>query len=100
LRDLGHAHAFLADDIPLALSIAWEAGTLPGAPLPRSAGHLVVLTGIAPNGDALVNDPAFPGVATVYPREAFERAWQAHGGIAFAVAPGRYAEALLRVANA
>jgi hypothetical protein len=100
LRDLGHAHAFLADDIPLALSIAWEAGTLPGAPLPRSAGHLVVLTGIAPNGDALVNDPALPGVATVYPREAFERAWQAHGGIAFAVAPGRYAEALLRIANA
>jgi hypothetical protein len=60
----------------------------------------VVLTGIAPNGDALVNDPALPGVATVYPREAFERAWQAHGGIAFAIAPGRYAEALLRVANA
>ncbi len=99
LRDLGHAHAFLADDIPLALSIAWEGGTLPGAPLPRSDGHLVVLRGIDPNGDALVNDPAAPGVAIVYPREAFERAWLGHGGIAFAVAPGRLAEALLRLAN-
>ncbi|MBD5635304.1 MAG: C39 family peptidase, partial [Candidatus Eremiobacteraeota bacterium] len=36
VRDLGAAHAFLADDIPLALSIAWENGALPGAPLPRS----------------------------------------------------------------
>ncbi len=100
LRDLGHAHAFVVDDIPLALSIAWEDGELPGAPLARSDGHLVVLRGIDPNGDALVNDPARPGVAAVYPREPFERAWLAHGGIAFGVAPGRYAEALLRLAGA
>lgn len=99
LRDLAHAHAFLTDDIPLALSIAWEPGTLPGAPLPRSSGHLVVLRGIDPNGDALVNDPALPGIATVYPRDAFEAAWLGHGGIAFAVAPGRYADALLRLAG-
>jgi hypothetical protein len=31
LRDLAHAHAFLAEDIPVALSLAWEAGDLPGA---------------------------------------------------------------------
>jgi hypothetical protein len=99
LRDLAHAHAFLADDIPLALSIAWEENDLPGAPLPRSSGHLVVLRGIAPNGDAFVNDPARTDVACTYPRAAFERAWLAHGGIAFAVAPGRYAEALLRLAG-
>ena len=58
-----------------------------------------MLRGIAPNGDALVNDPARTDVACTYPRAAFERAWLAHGGIAFAVAPGRYAEALLRLAG-
>jgi len=99
LRDLAHAHAFLADDIPLALSVAWEPGALPGAPLPRSEGHLVVLRGITPDGDALVNDPALPEGATIYRRAAFERAWLGHGGIAFAVAPARYGHALLRLAN-
>ena len=99
LRDLSHAHAFLADDIPLSLSIAWERDQLPGAPLERSGGHLVVLRGIAPNGDALVNDPARPGVRTVYPRGPFERAWLGHGGVAIAVAPAPLGEGLVRLAN-
>jgi hypothetical protein len=99
LRELAHAHAFLADDIPLALSLAWRDGELPGAPLPASGGHLVVLRGIDGNGDALVNDPAQPGVRVVYPRGAFERLWLAHGGIAFAVAPKPLAATLLHLAN-
>jgi hypothetical protein len=99
LRELAHAHAFLADDIPLALSIAWRARDLPGAPLPASDGHLVVLRGIAENGDALVNDPAVPGVRVVYPRAAFERAWLGHGGIALAVAPAPLLATLMRLAN-
>jgi len=100
LRDLGHAHAFLADDVPLALSIAWHADALPDAPLPASDGHLVVLRGIDENGDALVNDPARDEVAVRYPREAFERAWLGHGGVAFAVVPAPLSEALTRLANA
>ncbi len=99
LRDLAHAHAFLADDIPLALSIAWKAGTLPGAPLPSSGGHLVVLRGIDAMGDALVNDPAVDGVDITYPRDAFERAWLGHGGIAFAIVPAPLEATLLRLAN-
>jgi hypothetical protein len=99
LRDLAHAHAFVADDIPLALSIAWTEGTLPNAPLPASNGHLVVLRGIDANGDALVNDPARDGVAVTYPRNAFERAWLGHGGIAFAVVPAPLTATLLRLAN-
>jgi hypothetical protein len=100
LRDLAHAHAFLADDIPLGLSISWKAGELAGAPLPNSGGHLVVLRGIDENGDALVNDPAQPNVRTVYARGAFERAWLGHGGVAFAIAPATLGEALVRLANA
>jgi len=99
LRDLAHAHAFLADDVPLALSLAWQPGDLRGAPLPASAGHLLVLRGITPEGDALVNDPAWPGVAVTYPREPFERAWLGHGGIALAVVPAALGDALLRLAN-
>ncbi|MBD5656375.1 MAG: C39 family peptidase [Candidatus Eremiobacteraeota bacterium] len=100
LRDLAHAHAFLADDIPLALSIAWHAGALPGAPLAASEGHLVVLRGIDERGDPLVHDPAHDDIAVTYPRDAFERAWLGHGGIAFAVAPAPLGEALVRLANA
>lgn len=99
LRDLAHAHAFLADDIPLALSIACRGG-LPGAPLAQSDGHLVVLRGIDENGDALVNDPAAAGVLMTYPRAAFEAAWVSHGGIAFAVVPAPLERTLLRLANA
>ncbi|MBC5798417.1 MAG: C39 family peptidase [Candidatus Eremiobacteraeota bacterium] len=98
LRDLGHAHAFLADDIPLALSIAWRDG-LPGAPLAHSQGHLVVLRGIDAQGDALVNDPAAPSVMMTYPRRAFQDAWLAHGGIALAVVPAPLESTLLRLAN-
>jgi hypothetical protein len=100
LRDLPHAHAFLVDDIPLALSLAWKRGELPGAPLPQSDGHLVVLRGIDASGDALVNDPAQPGIAVAYPRAAFERAWLGHGGIALAVAPAPLGDLLVRLANA
>jgi len=99
LRDLAHAHAFLADDMPLALSIAWTAGSLAGAPLEASAGHIVVLAGIAENGDPIVADPARPEVRVAYPRAEFERAWLGHGGIAFAVVPAPLGERLLRLAN-
>lgn len=99
LRDFEHAHAFLTDDIPLALSLAWSAGALPGAPLAASEGHLVVLRGVDERGDALVNDPALPGRTTVYPRYAFERAWLEHGGIALAVAPAPLANRVLSLAN-
>ena len=99
LRDLAHAHAFLVDDVPLALSIAWSAGELPGSPLPASDGHLVVLRGIDERGDALINDPALPGVVTTYPRAIFERLWLAHGGIAFAIVPAPLGTSLLQLAN-
>jgi hypothetical protein len=99
LRDLEHAHAFLADDVPLALSLAWRAGELPGAALPASDGHLVVLRGIDAAGDALVNDPALPSRTATIARDAFERAWLAHGGVAFAVVPAPRAPALVRLAN-
>lgn len=87
LRDFEHARAFLAHGLPLALSYAWEADELAGAPLERSDGHLAVLCGFNADGDPIINDPAQPAIRTVYPRGELERLWLRHGGSAYVVAP-------------
>lgn len=100
LTGLGQAERFVAARIPLALSISWREGELPGAALDHSDGHFVVLRGFNDDGDPLLNDPAQPQVGIRYPRAAFERAWIEHGGVAYLVAPaGRSAE-LERLASA
>jgi len=99
LRGLGHALQFLAAGIPLAVSIAWPEGALPGAPLPASAGHLLVVRGLGADGTVLVNDPARRDVRGAYPAGAFERAWLGHGGVAYLIAPSERAAHLLELAN-
>jgi hypothetical protein len=100
LRDLVNLERLVAAGLPAAVSIAWEEHALPGAPLARSDGHLVVVRGFDARGDAIVNDPAQPGVRHVYPRAAFARCWLDHGGVALLVAPPARADDLLRGANA
>lgn len=87
LRDLAHARRLIEAGIPLAISYGWYDDELPGAPLPRSDGHLAVLIGFTANGDCALNDPAAPGVRVAYPREALERLWLRAGGVAYAIAP-------------
>ncbi|MCL6526285.1 MAG: peptidase C39 family protein [Thermaceae bacterium] len=91
LSGLAEAEAYLERGIPLALSIAWGKGELPGAPLEQSSGHLVVLRGFTQEGHPILNDPAAPeeaGVRTIYPRQALERAWIAHsGGVVYVLEP-------------
>lgn len=87
LRDLDHAARLLERNLPIAISYSWNEGDLPGAPLPRSDGHLAVLRGFTAQGDCAMNDPAVHEVATVYPRAAIERCWRRSGGIAYVVAP-------------
>ncbi|MBC5815693.1 MAG: C39 family peptidase [Candidatus Eremiobacteraeota bacterium] len=97
LRNLDHAASFLARGIPLALSYSWSGDELPGAPLEHSDGHLVALCGFTDSGDCVINDPAAPGVAVVYPRAAIEKIWLRNKGIAYVVAPAvsRDLEALI-----
>ena len=74
---------------PLVASIRFAAGELPGAPLPRSGGHLVTLHGID-RGQVLANDPAAPDAATVprrYDVRAFSNAWLRHRGAAYILPP-------------
>jgi hypothetical protein len=100
LRDLRSLDALLDAGLPVAVSIAWELGTLPRAPLERSSGHLVVVRGRTATGDVIVNDPAQAEVRTIYPADAFERAWLGHGGVALLVAPPERTTALVDAANA
>jgi hypothetical protein len=96
LRNLDHAQRLVERNLPPAISYSWAPGELPGAPLPHSDGHLVVLCGFTRNGDCAINDPAAPNVRVVYPRAAIERIWQRNDGIAYVVAPAgiEYADVL------
>jgi hypothetical protein len=75
--------------IPLVASIRFDAGALPGAPLLRSAGHLVVVFKAGPDTIG-VNDPAAASVVDVtrtYPAKAFTEAWLGHRGAAYILPP-------------
>lgn len=91
LPSLAQAERFTAAGIPLAVSLGWKAGELPGAALPTSSGHLMVLTGFDAKGNPVLNDPAAPsdaGVRRTYPRAAFEKLWLTHsGGLSYVIAP-------------
>ncbi len=99
LRGIEHAGAFVRAGLPVAISIGWTAGELPGAPLEQSAGHVIVLRGLD-GDDAIVNDPAHPDVATRYPRAALDGVFRKHGGAAYLVAPRERTAELVALANA
>jgi hypothetical protein len=98
LRGLDHVAAFVEAGLPVAISIAWHGDELPGAPLPQSDGHLIVVRGFDPSA-AIVNDPAHPALTTRYDRAALDRVFRAHGGVAYLVAPRERTADLLALAN-
>jgi hypothetical protein len=98
LRGIDHAAAFVASGFPVAISIAWESGELPGAPLERSDGHVIVVRGVD-TAHVLVNDPAQRAIATRYPRAALDAAFRGHGGVAYLVAPRERTGTLVGLAN-
>ena len=91
LPDLSAAERYIQAGLPLAVSLGWKKGELPGAAVPSSSGHLMVLVGFDKAGNPVLNDPAAPSDDTVrrtYPRAAFERLWQEHsGGTVYVMAP-------------
>ncbi|MDA1076307.1 MAG: C39 family peptidase [Proteobacteria bacterium] len=73
---------------PVVASIRFAEGALPGAPLNKTGGHLVVVYGIEKE-QVLVLDPAAPdhdSVARRYDIKAFSRAWFAHRGAGYILA--------------
>ncbi|WP_161884294.1 peptidase C39 family protein [Deinococcus alpinitundrae] len=94
LPSLREAERYLAAGIPLGVSLGWKAGELPGAAVPSSSGHLMVLVGFDAQGNPVLNDPAAPtdaGVRRSYPRAVFERLWLTHsGGLVYLISkPGQ-----------
>ncbi|GMA16256.1 peptidase C39 family protein [Deinococcus metallilatus] len=91
LPSLAEAERYTAAGLPLAVSLGWNKGELPGAPLTYSDGHLMVLVGFDAQGNPVLNDPAAPneaGVRRTYPRAAFERQWLTHsGGLSYVITP-------------
>jgi Peptidase_C39 like family len=98
LRGIDHVAAFVDAGLPLAISIGWSHGELPGAPLEHSAGHLLVVRGVEPSR-VLVNDPAHPAVVAAYPRDALDLVFRNHGGVAYVVAPRERTADLVALAN-
>ncbi|GHF34032.1 peptidase C39 [Deinococcus metalli] len=91
LPNLAAAETFTAAGRPLAVSLGWKKGELPGAAIESSSGHLMVLVGFDAAGNPVLNDPAAPDNATVrrtYPRAAFESLWLTHsGGLSYVLLP-------------
>jgi hypothetical protein len=82
---LDDAAPLLWQGIPIIASIDFDTGELLGAPLERSAGHLVVVTGLD-EYRVFVNDPAADddaGVARSYDRRQFATAWLDRRGVGY-----------------
>ncbi|CAM3435650.1 peptidase C39 family protein [Deinococcus saxicola] len=89
LPSLAAAEKFTGAGLPLAVSLGWQKGELPGAAMATSSGHLMVLIGFDRAGNPVLNDPAAPSNETVrrtYPRAAFEKLWLSHsGGLSYVI---------------
>lgn len=90
LRHWDHVLACLRAGVPVGASIKFPRGKvdLPGAPIEHSAGHLIVVRGLTPSGDVLVNDPAAPSrrsVSRTYPLAPLSRAWFGFSGVGYLV---------------
>ncbi|HXT02027.1 MAG TPA: C39 family peptidase [Elusimicrobiota bacterium] len=76
---------------PVVVSVTFGDGELPGAPIKRTSGHLVVVAGFTAAGDVVVFDPAGRGkgdVRHVYGRAAFHKAWRVNKrGLAYVIGP-------------
>ncbi len=90
-RSLADAEPWIAAGVPVGMSYAWKPGSLSGAPVSSSDGHLGVLVGFDANGDPVVNDPAGKGdgaVRRTYRRAELENVWLTHsGGTAYLAYP-------------
>lgn len=76
---------------PVVLSHAWKEGELTNGPIPKTAGHLILVVGFTNAGDLVVNDPACkPGeVRRVYRRDEIFRTWQHNAsGVVYLFRPG------------
>lgn len=90
LYSMSEAERWIKAGVPVIISISFKAGELPGAPITKTNGHLIVVRGFDKNGDVIVNDPAARDNASVqltYPRAALEAAWTHSHRTAYIIHP-------------
>jgi len=78
MNSLEEARAFLAAGAPVIASVTFGPDELKNAPLKKTKGHLLAITGFDAKGDVITNDPAAPDEKTVervYNRAEFAAAW-------------------------
>lgn len=88
-NNLQEVALLLDQNMPVPVSISYQEGDLPTAPMPQTQGHVVVVTGIQDN-KVYVNDPAAlteNEVARCYPLSAFNQAWKNHHRIGYLISP-------------
>ena len=86
-RSFDEVRAELAAGRPVIASIRFGTGEFPSNVLKKTDGHLIVIRGFTPDGDAVVNDPASPsrGEGVVYKADELSRAWLDHGGVGYVI---------------
>jgi Peptidase_C39 like family len=89
IRTWDQVKAYIARGQPIIASIRFESGTFPSNVLDQTDGHLVVIRGLTPEGDAVMNDSASKerGRGVVYRSDELARAWLRHGGVAYIIRP-------------
>jgi hypothetical protein len=91
LESLNDLQSEIAAGRPVVVSVAFGEGEMPGAPIRRTDGHLLVVSGFTAEGDVIVDDPAAKGrgqVRRVYPRVPFYKAWRVRKrGLAYLIGP-------------
>ena len=87
LRDWRQVQQLIAKGQPIIASIRFASGTFPSNVMDSTNGHLIVIRGLTPGGDAIVNDPASAdrGDGVVYKKEELAAAWFAHGGVSYLI---------------
>lgn len=81
----------LAAGRPVVISHRYGAGEVQGAAVSRTDGHLIVVRGVTPGGDLIVNDPAADprdgeAIRRVYRRADLRRSWLKNaGGVCYLV---------------
>ena len=92
---MAQAEPWIAAGVPVVISFAWKKGTLEGAAIQSSNGHLAVLVGFDDAGNPIVNDPAAGSDADVqrtYNRAELESLWLEHsGGTVYLIYPRGHA---------